>query len=78
MDLRDLTYFETIARTGHLGKAAELLHKSQPALSKSIQRLEEALGAQLFRQETGDSQTIRRPPLEVCPADLVSSFHRSH
>ncbi|WP_367604062.1 LysR family transcriptional regulator [Pseudomonas asiatica] len=51
MDLRDLTYFETIARTGHLGKAAELLHKSQPALSKSIQRLEEALGAQLFRRE---------------------------
>lgn len=51
MDLRDLTYFETIASTGHLGKAAELLHKSQPALTKSIQRLEESLGAQLFRRE---------------------------
>lgn len=51
MDLRDLTYFETIARTGHLGQAAQLLHKSQPALSKSIRRLEHAMGAQLFMRE---------------------------
>lgn len=42
MDLRDLTYFETIAELGHLGRAAEKLNRSQPALTKSIQRLEES------------------------------------
>ncbi|ODP34770.1 LysR family transcriptional regulator [Pandoraea sp. ISTKB] len=48
MDLRDLTYFETIAELGHLGRAAEALHRTQPALSKCLQRLEEELNAELF------------------------------
>lgn len=51
MDLRDLTYFETIAEVGHLGRAAEKLNRSQPALTKSIQRLEESLGARLFQRD---------------------------
>lgn len=51
MDLRDLTYFETIAELGHLGRAAEQLNRSQPALSKSIQRLEESLGTRLFQRD---------------------------
>jgi DNA-binding transcriptional LysR family regulator len=51
MDLRDLTYFETIAEIGHLGRAAEKLNRSQPALSKSIQRLEESLGTRLFKRD---------------------------
>jgi DNA-binding transcriptional LysR family regulator len=51
MDFRDLAYFETIAELGHLGRAAERLNKSQPALSKSIQRLEQSLGARLFQRE---------------------------
>ncbi|WP_425928339.1 LysR family transcriptional regulator [Pseudomonas sp. NyZ201] len=51
MDLRDLKYFATIAELGHLGKAAEKLNRSQPALSKSIQRLEESLGARLFKRD---------------------------
>ncbi|MFJ4375273.1 LysR family transcriptional regulator [Pseudomonas japonica] len=51
MDLRDLTYFETIAEIGHLGRAAEKLNRSQPALSKSIQRLEESLGTRLFQRD---------------------------
>ncbi|BBH45579.1 LysR family transcriptional regulator [Pseudomonas sp. KU43P] len=51
MDLRDLTYFETIAELGHLGRAAERLNRSQPALTKSIQRLEESLGTRLFQRD---------------------------
>lgn len=48
MDLRDLGYFETIAELGHLGQAAALLHRTQPALSKCLQRLEDELQADLF------------------------------
>ena len=50
MELRDLAYFETIATVGHLGRAAEKLGRTQPALSKSIRRLEEEIGAALFRR----------------------------
>lgn len=60
MDLRDLAYFETIAELGHLGQAAERLNRSQPTLSKSIQRLEESLGAQLFKRE---GRRIRLTPV---------------
>lgn len=51
MDLRDLAYFETIAELGHLGRAAQKLNRTQPALTKSIQRLEESLGARLFQRQ---------------------------
>lgn len=50
MDLRDLRYFETIAELQHVGKAADRLHRSQPALTSSIRRLEEACGAALFER----------------------------
>ena len=48
MDLRDLAYFEVIAETGHLGRAADRLGRTQPALTKCLQRLEAAIGAELF------------------------------
>ena len=44
MNLRDLHYFETIAELEHLGRAADRLHKTQPALSECLRRLEEASG----------------------------------
>ncbi|WP_332846518.1 LysR family transcriptional regulator [Pseudomonas lactucae] len=50
IDLRDLRYFEKIAELGHVRKAAEQLHLSQPALSKCIRRLEDILGAPLFER----------------------------
>jgi DNA-binding transcriptional LysR family regulator len=45
VDQRDLTYFEIIVDLGHMGRAAEQLGRTQPALSKSVQRLQEAVGA---------------------------------
>lgn len=48
MDIRDLMYFETIAEMGHLGHAAEQLGRTQPALTKCLRRLEDAIGAELF------------------------------
>ena len=50
MDLRDLRYFETIAELEHLGRAAERVHRSPPALTKCIRRLEESLGTPLFER----------------------------
>jgi len=50
MDFRDLKYFEAIADEGHLGRAAERLYRTQPALTKCIDRLEEELGAKLFER----------------------------
>ncbi len=49
-DLRDLRYFEAIAETGHLGRAAAKLHRTQPALTNCVRRLEAALGAALFER----------------------------
>ncbi|WP_431102263.1 LysR family transcriptional regulator [Roseateles noduli] len=50
MDLRDLRYFETIAELEHVGQAAERLHRTQPALTGAIRRLEKAAGAPLFER----------------------------
>ncbi|KQQ56370.1 LysR family transcriptional regulator [Pseudomonas sp. Leaf127] len=60
MDLRDLIYFETIAELGHLGRAAQKLNRSQPALTKSIQRLEESFGTRLFQR---DGRRIKLTPV---------------
>ncbi len=50
MDLRDLRYFETIAELQHIGRAAQKLHRTQPALTSCVRRLEEACGAPLFEK----------------------------
>lgn len=48
--LRDIEYFAVVAEHGHLGRAAEALGLSQPALSKSLHRLEGAMQAQLVQR----------------------------
>src|SRR5581483_1974594 len=50
IDLRDLRYFETIAELEHVGRAAERLHLTQPALTRCVRRLEEAFGTTLFQR----------------------------
>lgn len=56
MELYQLQCFQTAAKTQHMTQAAELLHITQPALSKNISRLEEDLGVRLFDRE---GKTIR-------------------
>src|SRR5712664_912283 len=48
--LRQLRYFNALARHGHFGRAAEACAVSQPALSMQIKELEEALGGVLVER----------------------------
>lgn len=50
MEARDLEYFVVAAELGNLRRAAEVLNLSQPALSKSLRRLEQAAGAKLVKR----------------------------
>lgn len=48
MDYKQIEYFLALARIGSVSGAADFLHLSQPALSKSIKNLEKEVGVQLF------------------------------
>jgi DNA-binding transcriptional LysR family regulator len=50
MELRDLEYFVAVAEHEHLARAADSLGLSQPALSKSLARLEGAMQVKLFNR----------------------------
>jgi DNA-binding transcriptional LysR family regulator len=50
MDLRDLRYFEVIAGHQHMGRASAQLHRTQPALTSAVRRLEEDTGMPLFER----------------------------
>jgi LysR family transcriptional activator of glutamate synthase operon len=53
MELLQLRYFRTVARMEHMTKAAQVLCIAQPALSKTISRLEEDVGVPLFDRHGG-------------------------
>ena len=50
LTLKQLRYFEALARHGHFGRAADACAISQPALSMQIKELEGDLGASLFER----------------------------
>jgi LysR family transcriptional regulator, hydrogen peroxide-inducible genes activator len=52
MELDQLRYFLRVAERGNFTRAAEDLALSQPALSRSIQKLEEELGQPVFERKT--------------------------
>jgi DNA-binding transcriptional LysR family regulator len=58
LDPKQLGAFLAVIENGSLGRAAEALHVTQPALSRTIRRLEAHLGARLFeRHSTGMALT---------------------
>lgn len=48
MEFRVLKYFLTVAREENISRAAEVLHVTQPTLSRQLAELEEELGVILF------------------------------
>ena len=52
MDIRSLRYFLAVAREENMTRAAELLHVTQPTLSRTMRALEEELGKKLFTRHS--------------------------
>ena len=79
LDLRDLRYFEAIAELGHMGRAAKALHRTQPALTGCVRRLEETLGTMLFERAgrgirltaAGEALLARARSLRIASQDAV-------
>lgn len=71
MEIRVLKYFLMVAREENITKAANLLHLTQPTLSRQLMQLEEELGVSLFRRSkhriilTEDGMLLRRRAEEI-------------
>ena len=71
MEIRVLKYFLMVAREENITKAANLLHLTQPTLSRQLIQLEEELGVQLFQRSrhriilTEDGMLLRRRAEEI-------------
>jgi len=59
MKLQDLHVLMTVVQTGSMGKAAQSLNSTQPAISRSIAQLEHSLGVRLLdRDRQGVKPTV--------------------
>lgn len=71
MEIRVLKYFLTVVREQSITKAAEVLHITQPTLSRQLAQLEDEIGVKLFERGsrnislTGDGLLLRRRAEEI-------------
>ena len=83
MNLKRLEYFTTLAQTGNMRKASEMLRVSSPALSKAMKILEEELETKLWVKEgrriiltdSGVSLLKRTPDFIDTIRQLKDSLH---
>lgn len=73
MDLLQMRYFQEVAKHQHLTKAAHALNVSQPALSKTISKLEQRLGYELFNRS---GRKIQLNPLGEAYLQVVENVFR--
>lgn len=71
MDFNSLQYFKIVAKYENMSRAAEELHITQPALSKSISLLEESLGISLFNRNGRSIQLNRYGRFFLKRAELI-------
>ena len=80
MELRVLRYFLMVAREENITHAAQLLHVTQPTLSRQMRELEEELGTTLFTRSnhrivlTQEGMLLRRRAQEI--VDLADRTQR--
>lgn len=72
-ELSQLEQLVTVAESGTLSKAAERLHLSQPAISRSMQKLEEELQVSLFKRQKNKISLNRNGEMAVRYAKKVLS-----
>jgi LysR family hydrogen peroxide-inducible transcriptional activator len=71
LTLRQLRYFDALARHRHFGRAAAACSISQPALSEQIKELEEKFGAGLFER---GARAVRMTGLGEALAERVGAI----
>lgn len=80
MEIRVLRYFLAVAREENITKAAELLHVTQPTLSRQIAQMEEEMGIKVFDRSTrrivltNEGHLLRRRAEEIL--ELVDKTER--
>ncbi len=74
LTLRQLRYFDALARHRHFGRAAAACAISQPALSMQVREMEEALGAPLFER---GARPVRLTPLAEAVAGRARAVLRA-
>ena len=76
MTIDQLEHIAAVAQTGSILRAAERLHMSQPALSRSIKRLEEELGCQLLHRTSNSSALTEAGRIAADYADDMLRTYR--
>jgi len=71
LDLRELRYFHSVARTGNFGRSARELNISQPAISHQLRKLEEGLGTQLLVRH---GRGVMLTPAGACLRDRLDTI----
>ncbi|MFS0562075.1 LysR family transcriptional regulator [Terribacillus sp. 179-K 1B1 HS] len=71
MEWEQLEYFQTLAREQHVTRAAQLLSITQPALSRSINRLESQIGTPLFDRQGRTIKLNKYGELLLKRVDLI-------
>lgn len=80
MEIRVLRYFLTVVREGGINRAAEVLHITQPTLSRQLSQMEEEVGVKLFHRGarkitlTNEGILLRRRAEEIL--ELVDRTER--
>ena len=73
MELHQIRAFVTVARLGHLTKAAQVLCVTQPAVTAQVKALESSLGVALFERSSGRMSLTREGEALLPKAESVLS-----